>query len=255
MKRKIKKIGIAILLLLAVTVGTLSTACPDTKDTLHVSSEKMVVKAATKKQKVAAYNKKAKKAYKKFLKSYFVQGKSFYCNGYEYKWSDKKNKNRKYTIRDINHDEKVELLVFNKDQSEHYLFTYYNNKVKCESVSGNEGAFFESKKGKVIVESSSHSAFEFYDLYILQKGTLKNVGSAMGQHEITESGEVKVNDIINNWHFYNGKKKLISKAKFKKILKKYTGSTDVKAFTAFNMQSKKVKTQLKKIKFKTYKVS
>lgn len=257
MKERVKKIGTVVFLLLAVTVGMLAMDCTETRDMLHIPSETTVIKAATKKQKIAAYNKKAKKAYKKFLKSYYVQGKSFYCDGTEYKWSDYRSTNRQYTIRDINRDGKLELLIYNEGRPEYYLFTYYKNKVKCVDVAGYHSAFCQCKKGKLIVISSANNGSEGNNFYLLQKGKLKCVGSVfIESYNLTGSGRMKNGKPINEWIFYNGKSKTISKAKFKKILKKYTGSTDIKAFAACYLEagSKKVKTQLKHITFQKYKM-
>ena len=150
--------GIKLALLLVVICAALSNGGIDTMDRFQVSSEPVVVKAATKKQnqkkkKIAAYNKKAKKAYRKFLKEYYVEGKSFYHNGYEYKWSYHRSKDRLYAIKDINHDGKVELFIFNSKGSENYLFSYYKNKVQCAAVNviGSEsgGKFLGTKKERL----------------------------------------------------------------------------------------------------------
>ena len=65
---------------------------------------------------------------------------------------------------------------------------------------------------------------------------------------------MKNGKLIDEWRFSNGNGKKMSKAEFKKILKKYTGSTNIKAFVACYKEVKKVKTQLKDIKYKTYKM-
>ena len=222
---------------------------------------KAVVQAKSKKQdKNAAYNKKAKKAYKKFLKDYYVQGKSFHYGWQQFKWSDYKS-SRKYSIYDINHDGKLELLIDNSGRPESYLFSYYKGKVKCVAVAGYHSCFYECKKGKVIVMSSANNGSEGTNLYLLQKGTLKYLGGMFIENKYTGTGRMKNGKIMNEWSFNDAKNGSISKAKFKKILKKYTGSTDVKAFSgcikdgkAYFKELKKVKTQLKELKYKTYKI-
>ena len=159
---------------------------------------KVTVRTATKKSKITAYNKKAKKAYKKFLKEYYVQGKSFLYGGSKYKWSDYKS-SRKYTIRDINHDGKLELLIYNIGRPEHYLFTYYKGKVKCAAIAQNHSCFYECKKGRVIVESSGNNGSEENGLYLLQNGTLKCVGRVSIENQYTGTGRMKNGKIINEW--------------------------------------------------------
>ena len=231
------------------------------KTTENPQSKAVVKARSAKNNKVAAYNKKAKKAYKKFLKGYFEQGKAFSYNGNKYKWSDHNSSeystdsDKQYIIKDINHDGKVELLIYNTGRPEYYLFTYYKNKVKCLFAPGYSHTFYECKKGKAIVRSESYGGRETSALYILKNGTLKNLGGIRVNSEYAGGGVLKNGKLIEEWEFFNGKGKSISKAKFKKILKKYTGSTNVKAFTACYMGVKKVKTQLKEIKYKNYKAS
>ena len=202
----------------------------------------------------AAYNKKAKKAYKKFLKEYYVQGKSFSYMQEQYKWSDYECSDRQYTISDINHDGKLELLIYNVGRPNYYLFTYHKNKVKCVAIAPYHCCFYEVKKGKVILLSGANCGTEGNDLYILQDGTFKHLGGVFIENEYTGSGRMKNGKIIDEWSFSDGNGKKISKAQFKKILKKYTGSTNIKAFCSCYMESKKVKTQLKDINFKQYKM-
>ena len=223
-----------------------------TENTSKMTSGKMVVKAASKKK----YNKKAKKAYMKFLKGYFVHGKSFSYQGRKHKWRDDnsaRDRDKYYLIRDINHDGKVELLVFNSGRPEEYLFTYYKGKVKCVADFGYHNYFKESKKGKIIVISGANCGTESNSIYVLKKGKLKYVAGVGIENKQTGTGRQKNGKTVNEWSFSNSKGK-ISKAKFSQILKKYTGSSDIKAFCVCYMSSKNVNTQLKKIKYKTYKM-
>lgn len=269
--RKYLKVTVAILLATALLTGNTGSAQSKQADVIRKSSiekvtftvkaaeiqqNKVNVKAESKKSTTKAYNKKARKAYKKFLKEYYVQGKSFFYDGTEYKWSDdnsSKYSDRKYTIYDINHDGKKELLIYNTGRPEYYLFTYYKGKVKCASVAGYHDTFLECKKRKVIIMSGSNCGSESNHMYILQKGTLKDLGGVFIENKYTGSGIMKNGKIINRWSFSDGTGKKISRAQFKKILKKYTGSTNIKAFCVCYMQHKKVKTQLEEIKYKTYK--
>ena len=221
-----------------------------------IQPSKVYVKAKSKKSTTTDYNKRARKAYKKFLKGYYVQGKSFFYEGREYKWSDDNSSEyseNKYTIYDINHDGKKELLIYNTGRPEYYLFTFYKGKVKCASVAGYHNTFFECKKRNIIIMSGANCGSEFDHLYVLQNGTLKSLGGVVIENKYTGSGIMKNGKIINEWTFGDGTGKKVSRAQYKKILKKHTGSTNIKAFCACYMQHKKVKTQLKEVKYKTYK--
>ena len=236
--RKYLKVTVAILLATALLTGNTGFAQSTLSNTIteNISHKtaftvkktvkkqrKTNAKAKSKKGTTTAYNKKARKAYKKFLKEYYVQGKSFFYDGTEYKWIDdnsSKYSDRKYTIYDINHDGKKELLIYNTGRPEYYLFTYYKGKVRCASVAGYHNTFLECKKRKVIVMSGSNCGSESNHMYILQKGTLKDLGGVFIENKYTGSGIMKNGKIINRWSFSDGTGKKISRAQFKKILKK-----------------------------------
>lgn len=256
MRKGKKRIRAIMLLLVVVVVQTVLCGFVCIDQSSNVVSENVVINAATKTKAKAAYNRKAKKAYKKFLKEYYIQGKSFFYDGIEYKWSDHNSSeysDRMYTIYDINHDGKKELLIYNTGRPEYYLFTYYKGKVNCASVAGYHNTFLECKKRKVIVMSGNNCGSESNYIYLLQKGTLKALGGVLIENEYTGSGIMKNGKTINRWRYNDGTGKSISREQYKKILKKYTGSTNIKAFCVCYKQHKNVKTQLKEIKYKTYK--
>lgn len=229
-------IGICLLVLCVVGMTKINST--------SIGMKKVVVQAATKKQKNAAFNKKAKKAYKKFLKDMYENRKAFTFDGKKYTW----NSSWKYAIVDINNDQKLELQIFNVGRPEYYLFLYYKGKVKCIDIAPYHSCFCRLKKGKIYVVSSANNGSEDNALMQIKDGKVKCLGYVFQQNEYTGSGSE-----FNILEFRNGKGKRISKKAFEKILKKYTGITDYKQICDCYAECGK-KTQLKEeVKWKTYK--
>lgn len=175
----------------------------------NVVSEKMVVNAATKKQTKATYNKKAKKAYRKFLKDVFVNGK--YHNG----WG-KNVTQREYAITDLNNDGKLELILntlpFYGTSQGCVVYTYYQGQVKEAGYAYNcEDYCYGFKKGNLIYNYLEGKQIdEKYSK--LKNGKLVTVA----RHYTDEPWGGTQN-------FYEIKGKKVTRKKFEAFLKKKIG--------------------------------
>lgn len=196
---------------------------------------KAVVQVKSKKSTNAAYNKKAKKAYKKFLKGYFEKGKSFSYGRSGYKWNYKfsEHEGGYYLIYDINNDGKLELIL---DTSDTYvtinsaLFLYYKGKVKCIGLSegshlggpwpfGGMGKFILHSEDDCIAKIKKEECTEKYS--IIKNGKLKTVAKEF--ESIIFAGD----DSLPVKRYWIGKK-IVSKKKFDNFIKKNAGTKNPK---------------------------
>ena len=218
--RKYLKSTVAMLLAATVLTGNTGVAQSQQADEIRKNSiEKMTstvkaaevqqskvnVKSESKKSTTAKYNKKIRKAYRKFLKGYYENGKAFRFHKSEYKWPfDFKKYDAYYAIYDINNDGKDELIL------------------------GLDGYYWGHEKGKLIGECERDSLAgikikEGYTTayYMIKNGKLKTIARFFDNEgwAISDSDKVR--------RYWIGKKR-VSKKKFENFLKKRTGSKNPK---------------------------
>lgn len=246
--RKYLKSTVAMLLAATVLTGNTGVAQSQQADEIRKNSiEKMTstvkaaevqqskvnVKSESKKSTTAKYNKKIRKAYRKFLKGYYENGKAFRFHKSEYKWPfDFKKYDAYYAIYDINNDGKDELILNTDDMhgssNPNTIFMYYKGKVKCIGMSGLDGYYWGHEKGKLIGECERDSLAgikikEGYTTayYMIKNGKLKTIARFFDNEgwAISDSDKVR--------RYWIGKKR-VSKKKFENFLKKRTGSKNPK---------------------------
>ena len=192
-----------------------------------------VVQAKSKKSTNAAYNKKAKKAYKKFLKGYFEKGKAFAYDEdgktkikWEWTHNFSENGGGYYVIYDINNDGKLELILNTEDicgmAIPSALFIYYKGKVKCIGITGHNSYYCGYRKGNLILGGEGGMGEFYFYYYKIKNGKLKKVASSYDN-----AGMVDGETIPHVQKYWIGKKK-VSKKKFDNFIKKNTGSKNPK---------------------------
>lgn len=253
--RKYLKVTVAILLATALLTGNIGSAQSKQADVIWKSSiekvtftvkaaeiqqNKVNVKAESKKNTDTAYNKKVKKAYKKFLKGYYENGKAFSYHKSKYKWPfDYKKYDGCYAIYDINNDGKDELILNTDDMmgssNPNTIFTYYKGKVKCIGMSGYYGYYWGHTKGKLIGNYfndylSGIKIGEGYTTayYMIKKGKLKMVA-----HSFDNEGWAETDSPDRVRRYWIGKKR-VSKKKFENFVKKKTGSKNPKRIFSYD---------------------
>ena len=177
---------------------------------------KVTVTGMTKKQKI-------RKAYKKFLKGYFKNGKSFTYNHKKYKWKYKYSQGNSggyYAIYDINNDGTEDLILYTMDicdtSNPSALFMYEKGKVKCIAFTGQDHFYKGFEKGNLIVGGvCDRRTGDYTKYYKVKKGKLKLVAK-----EFSDEGWGNEANIVRK--YWIGKKK-VSKSKFQKFLENETG--------------------------------
>lgn len=198
----------------------------------------ITVKAKSKKSTTTDYNKRARKAYKKFLKGYYEDGKTFSYGTRKFNWwYDFKEYDADYALYDINNDGKDELILNTDDivgsSDPNAIFTYYKGKVKCIGISGHYGYYWGHKKGKLIGRCYNHciSGIKYNEGYmteysVIKKGKLKVVARFFDNEGWAGS---EPSDRVRR--YWIGKKR-VSKKKFQSYLKRKTGSKNPKTLFA-----------------------
>lgn len=188
-------------------------------ETISADNETVTVaaKAApTKKQKIAAYNKKAKKAYKKFLKKVKKQTEKenmSYTKGHypvDYEFAG-------YSITDINNDGKLELLLHPGEGTcvEDDLYVYKNGKVKYLGAVGNVIKVYKS--GNMFYSTSGANSCWIQYWYQFKNGKLTLVAKSTSIYDKIASEYCEINGKsvsakkMKNWIKKMEKKKTVEK--------------------------------------------
>lgn len=204
---------------LAIMVALSLIACVPGEQALNIQGailKKIEVKAATtKKQKNAAYNKKAKKEYIAFLnkvKKKAKNGLDFTVDGIS--MTVDINNFANYSICDINNDGKLELLFcpFEGTDVGYEVYCYRNKKItRCGII----GKWVKTYKDGVIYSQTGGSGCSYHQWDKIKNGKVVSVASCC-KNEENVTGPCYIN------------KKKVSVNKMKKFIKKRNKKKTVK---------------------------